>query len=299
MTTVCVPSQAARDRIQDLGVEVLVWDWRGEPPSGIERVEFLVPAYMGGSVPDAVVSTMSSLKVVQLLSAGFETWAPILPPGVRLCNGRGVHGASTAEIAVGGLINLVRDFPRLLDLQRARTWNDDRTDGLAGKRVLVLGAGDIGARVATVMTALDATATLVGRTAREGVRTLADVPDLLPEHDVVVIALPYSPETHHLVDATFLAAMPDGARLVNVARGALVDTEALLAELAARRLSAFLDVTDPEPLPPDHPLWLAPNVLISPHIGGGTTGWVDRGLTLVHEQLACFLAGQPLTNVVS
>jgi phosphoglycerate dehydrogenase-like enzyme len=298
VTTVCVPSAAARDRIQDLDVEVLVWDWRGARPAGMERVEFAVPAYMNQPPSPDALASLPKLRVVQLLSAGFEIWQPLIRPGVVLCNGRGVHGASTAELAVGGLISLVRDLPRLIDLQREGRWDDEHTDGLAGKRALILGAGDIGGRVATVLIALDATVTLVGRTAREGVRSLHDVPSLLPEHDVVVVALPYSSQTHHLVDAQFLAAMPDGARLVNVARGAIVDTDALLAELTARRLSAYLDVTDPEPLPDGHPLWKAPNLLITPHIGGGTTGWQERGYTLVHDQLVRFLADEPLVNVV-
>jgi phosphoglycerate dehydrogenase-like enzyme len=298
VTTVCVPSEAARDSIQDLDVEVLVWDWRGDPPAGMERVEFLVPAYMDQPPAPDALTALPKLRVVQLLSAGFELWQPLVPPGVALCNGRGIHGASTAELAIGGLISLMRDLPRLIDQQREKRWVDDQTDGLDGKRVLVLGVGDIGARVATVVTALGASATLVGRTAREGVRALGEVPGLLPDHDVVVVAVPYSPETHHLVDATFLAAMPDGARLVNVARVAIVDTEALLADLTARRLSAYVDVTDPEPLPADHPLWSAPNLLITPHIGGGTTGWEDRALTLVHDQIERLLANEPLVNVV-
>jgi phosphoglycerate dehydrogenase-like enzyme len=297
VTTVCVPLAAARDRIQDLEVEVLVWDWRGDPPEGMQRVAFLVPPYMDQPPPD-VLAALPNLRVVQLLSAGFESWQPLVPSGVVLCNGRGIHGASTAELAIGGLISLLRELPRMFEQQRGRRWVDTRTDGLDGKRVLVLGVGDIGARVATAVTALGATATLVGRTAREGVHELGEVPGLLPRHDVVVVALPYSEQTHHLVDATFLAALPDGARLVNVARGAIVDTDALLAELTARRISAYLDVTDPEPLPADHPLWGAPNLLITPHVGGATTGWQERALTLVRDQIERLLANEPLLNVV-
>lgn len=299
MRTVCVPSTAARDRLQDLDVEILIWNWHGDAPSGIERSEFLVPPYMQSPPAPDALSLLPNLQVVQLLSAGFESWQPLLPPGVVLCNGRGIHGASTAELAVGGLIGLVRDLPRLIDQQRDGVWGNARTDALAGKRVMVIGVGDIGSRVATVMTALDASVTLVGRTARDGVHALSEVPGLLPDHDVVVIAVPYAPETHQLVDAAFLAALPDGARVVNVARGAIVDTDALLAELTSRRLSAYLDVTDPEPLPPEHPLWAAPNLLLTPHIGGGTTGWQERGLRLVHDQVQRFLANEPLANVVS
>jgi phosphoglycerate dehydrogenase-like enzyme len=164
--------------------------------------------------------------------------------------------------------------------------------------VLVLGAGDIGRRVATALAAFDAEVTLVARTAREDVRAIADLPALLPEQDAVVLALPNTPETRGLVSGQFLAALPDGAVLVNVARGAIVDTDALLAELRRERLHAFLDVTDPEPLPPDHPLWDAPNLLLTPHVGGGTTGWQRRAYALVRAQLERYVAGEELANRV-
>jgi phosphoglycerate dehydrogenase-like enzyme len=285
--------------IADLDAEVLLWDGTGDPPPGVERVEFLVARYMArGPLAPEVLARLSRLKVIQLVSAGFENWKPVVPDGVVLCNGRGVHGASTAELAVGGLIALLRQLPRFLDQQRAGTWEPHQVDGLDGRRVLVLGVGDIGARVASAVRAFGAECTVVGHSAREGVLTLADVPALLPEQQAVVVALPLTDRTRHLLDAEFLARLPDGAAVVNVARGPIVDTDALLAELAARRLHAFLDVTDPEPLPDGHPLWSAPNLLITPHVGGGTFGWTTRANRLVHDQVARYLAGQPLLNVV-
>jgi phosphoglycerate dehydrogenase-like enzyme len=152
--------------------------------------------------------------------------------------------------------------------------------------------------VADAVRVFDAEVTLVARTGRGDVHPLADLPDLLPRHDVVVIAVPLTPETRGLVDAAFLAALPDGAVLVNVARGSIVDTDALLPELTAGRLHAFLDVTDPEPLPADHALWDAPNVLLTPHVGGGTKGWETRAFRLVREQLLRFHAGEELLNRV-
>jgi phosphoglycerate dehydrogenase-like enzyme len=196
------------------------------------------------------------------------------------------------------MLAVLRELPHLVAEQTAHRWAPVHTDGLDGKRVLVLGAGDIGRRVAAAVAPLDATATLIARTARGEVGALADVPRLLPAHDVVVVALPHTPLTHRLVDAAFLAAMPDGALLVNVARGPVVDTGALLAELTTRRLRAFLDVTDPEPLPAGHPLWNAPNLLLTPHVGGGTAGWQRRAYALVRAQLARYLAGEELANVV-
>jgi phosphoglycerate dehydrogenase-like enzyme len=295
---VCVPSDEIASAVADLAVEPIVWTGEGEPPAGLDLVEFLVPRYMAGPPPADALAPFPKLRVVQLLSAGYETWLPLVPDGVVLCNGRGIHGASTAELAVGGLISLLRQLPRFHEDQLDGHWQRRRTDSLDGRRVLVLGAGDIGGRVAAAVTALGAAVTVVARTARDGVRTLDEVDGLLPESDAVVVALPYTDRTHRLVDADFLARLPDGACVVNVARGAIVDTDALLAELDRGRLRAFLDVTDPEPLPDGHPLWSAPNVLITPHVGGGTQGWERRSAHLVHDQVASYLAGEPLRNVV-
>jgi phosphoglycerate dehydrogenase-like enzyme len=292
---VCVPSDAEREL---LGAPALVWDGSGAPPDGIEAVEFYVASYMAPPPDAQMLSRMPRLRVVQVLSAGYERWVPMLPPGVTLCNGRGVHGGSTAELAVGGLISIVRELPRMLEQQRAHNWNPVYTEGMDGKRVLILGAGDIARRVAATVATLGAVSTLVGRTAREGVRASAELPALLPQHDAVVIAMPLTEQTRHLVDAEFLAALPDGAIVVNVSRGAIVDTEALLEQANAGRLRAFLDVSDPEPLPADHRLWDAPGVLITPHVGGGTSGWPERAYALVREQYARFTAGQSLRNVV-
>ena len=298
MTTVCVPSDDVRAALAGLPVETITWDWRSPPPPGLDRVVFAVPPYMAGAPPAESVAQLPALQVVQLLSAGYEAWPPMLRPGVVLCNGRGIHGGSTAELAVGGLVAVLRELPRFADLQRQARWQPDHTDGLDGKRVLVLGVGDIGSRVVTAVAAFGAQVTQVGRTPRAGVLSLDAVPSLLADTDVVVLALPHSPATHHLVDAAFLAALPDGAVVVNVARGAVVDTDALTAELSAGRLRAFLDVTDPEPLPADHPLWRAPNLLLTPHIGGGTARWLDRANALLREQVGRFVAGEPLRNVV-
>ena len=295
-----LPTPDAREHLGDvpLGVEFVVWDGYGDPPAGAERIEIFVGRYDVPPPPAAALAGLPHLRVVQLLSAGVEPWLPVVPTGVLLCNGRGVHGASTAELAVAGLLALLRDLPGYEARRQAHEWRPTRTPGVTGRRVLVLGAGDIGRRVAAALAAFDAEVTLVARTARDGVRGLADVPALLPRQDAVVLALPDTPETRGLVDAGFLAALPDGAVLVNVARGAIVDTGALLAQLRRERLHAFLDVTDPEPLPADHPLWDAPNLLLTPHVGGGTRGWERRAYELVREQLSRYLAGQELVNRV-
>jgi phosphoglycerate dehydrogenase-like enzyme len=300
VTTICLPDADAQPYLAGIpDVEVVIWNGAGTPPAGFDRVEFLVPTYAAAAITPDQLAAMPKLRVIQLLSAGVEPWLDRVPSGVTLCNGRGVHGASTAELAVAGLLSMLRELPRFGAAQAAHRWSSSYTDGLDGKRVLVLGAGDIGRRVAAAVEAFGAVATLMARRARDGVRPITALGELLPVHDVVVIALPHTPQTHRLVDTAFLAALPDGAYVVNVARGGIVDTDALLAELQAARLHAFLDVTDPEPLPTEHPLWDAPNVVVTPHVGGGTRGWEQRAYRLVREQLIRFQNAEPLLNVVS
>lgn len=300
MTTASLPTPDAIDHVGEPpdGIELIIWDGTGAPPDGAERIEFFVGRYDAPPPPAESLAALPALKVIQLVSAGVERWLDVVPPGVALYNGRGVHGGSTAELAVAGMLAVLRELPRFEEARKAHRWDQAVTDGLTGRRLLVLGAGDIGGRIAAAARAFDADTTMVARSARPGVRTLDELPALLPGHDVVALALPHTPETHRLVDADFLAAMPDGALLVNIARGGIVDTDALLAELTGGRLRAFLDVTDPEPLPADHPLWDAPNLLLTPHVGGGTRGWERRAYQLVREQLLRFAKDEPLANQV-
>ncbi len=300
MLTISLPTD---DAVHFLGavpddIETLVWDGSGPPPEGAERIRFFTGRYDAPPPPRAVFDGLPDLQVIQLVSAGVEPWLGRVPERVLLCNGRGVHGTSTAELAVAGMLAVLRDLPSFYDAQRAGRWASRRGDGLSGRRVLVLGAGDIGRRIAEAVRLFDADATLVARSARAGVHGIDELRSLVPRHDVVAIAVPRTPDTERLVDAAFLGALPDGALVVNVARGAVVDTEALLAELESGRLHAFLDVTEPEPLPAGHPLWRAPNVLVTPHVGGGASGWQRRAYRLVREQVLRLRAGEPLVNRV-
>jgi len=298
--TISLPTSDAAGYVGDLpdDVDVVIWDGTTDRPPGAERIEFFVGRYDARPPSAQTLAGLPALRVVQLVSAGVEPWLPVVPRGVQLCNGRGVHGASTAELAVAGMLAVLRELPFFRAAQDEHRWARRDTEGLAGQRVLVLGAGDIGTRIAAAARAFDAQPTFVARRAREGVRGIDELRLLLPEHEVVVIAIPLTPDTDRLVDGAFLAAMPDGALLVNIARGKIVDTDALVAELRAGRLHAFLDVTEPEPLPADHPLWSVPNLLLTPHVGGGTRGWERRGYRLVREQLLRWHAGEALENRV-
>ena len=250
-------------------------------------------------VPDnGFLDALPRLRLVQLLSAGAEKFLGRLPEGVLLCNARGAHTPATAEWAMAAVLAAQRGIPFFVREQDAGRWSFTTHSSLVGARVLIVGAGDIGRTIGRMLAGFDVELTYVARTAREGVRPTADLPQLLPDADVVILIVPVTPETIGMVDAAFLAAMPDGALLVNAARGRIVDTDALVAELSAGRLRAALDVTDPEPLPAGHPLWSAPGVLITPHVGGEVPQTGARVAATAVAQIARVLAGEPLANVV-
>jgi phosphoglycerate dehydrogenase-like enzyme len=270
-------------------------------PSDPATVEFWAPPFLSRSETVGLLGLMPAVKVVQLMSAGAEIWVDRMPAGVTLCDGRGVHDSSTAEWAAAAVLAYVRAFPGFVRAQERREWTHGPTDELAGKRVLIVGAGSIGTALAARLAPFDVSLTLVARRARpgDGVYGVDDLPDLLPHADVVVLLVPLTPLTRGLVDGGFLAALPDGALVVNGARGPVVRTDALQREVASGRLHAVLDVTDPEPLPADHPLWTMPNVFITPHVAGSVPGLRRRAYRLVGEQLRRYVAGEPLHNVVS
>ncbi len=281
------------------GLDVQVWDGDGEPdPDVLERVELYVMPYTFAPITGEVINRMPRLRVVQTLTAGYEHVLPYLVEGVTLCNARGVHDASTAELAVALTLASLRRIPEFVRAQDREEWAFGMYDALADKTVLIVGYGSVGAAVERRLQPFECDVLRVARTAREGVAGLDALPALLGRVDVVILTVPLTDATRHLVDAKFLAAMRDGSLLVNVARGAVVDTDALLAELATGRLRAAVDVTDPEPPPPGHPLWSAPGLLISPHVGGSTTAFEPRARRLLKAQLERFAAGEPLANVV-
>lgn len=269
---------------------------------GWDRVRLLVPHYSAGAEVLATMSRMPALEVVQSQSAGYDDVLPHLPDGVTLCNARGVHDASTAELAVGLLVASLRGIPDFVRAQDDGEWLSGQRPGLADSTVLILGAGSIATALRRRLLPFEVEVVRVGTRAREDAEGLVhgtdELMELLPRADAVVVLVPLSDSTRHLVGTEFLARMPDGAVLVNVARGGIVDTDALLAETASGRLLAALDVTDPEPLPPDHPLWRTPGVLITPHVGGGTAAMAPRVRALLLDQLTRYAAGAPLVNVV-
>ena len=287
------------------GLEMVTWDIH-EPHPRAEEVAIVVPPYLDPHQRLDLLGTLPRLELVQLLTAGYDNVTPHLPRGVTLCSGGGIHDASTAELALTLILASIRGIPDFVRAQDRHHWIPTRIwPALADRRVLVVGYGKVGRAIAARLLSFETTVTAVASRARGGdelvetVHGIDELPALLPEQDVVVVITPLTDATAGLVDAGFLAAMKDGALLVNVARGKVADTDALLAEAASGRLRVAVDVTDPEPLPADHPLWSTPNVLVSPHVGGASTAFRPRALALVRRQLAAYAEGRPLESVVS
>ncbi|MGW7491288.1 2-hydroxyacid dehydrogenase [Streptomyces sp. NPDC054786] len=290
------------------GLHYVHWDAGPDYPADPARCAFYAVPYMkAAEVSLRPLSLMSRVRVVQTLTAGIEHMLPGLqrmPSGAQLCNARGLHDASTAELALTLILAALRGVPGFVRGQDAGEWRQGFQPALADKSVLIVGYGSIGSAIEDRLTPFEcARVARVARTARDTVRgpvhPFSDLSALLPDADVVVLATPLTDTTRGLVGTDFLARMKDGALLVNIARGGIVDTKALLAELESGRLRAALDVTDPEPLPPGHPLWHAPGVLITPHVGGPSSAFLPRAKRLLRDQLALFAAGEPLRNVVA
>jgi phosphoglycerate dehydrogenase-like enzyme len=299
MTGVLVPHDEGVAALADVpGVRAVRYDPAADLPAGAGDAEVLVPPFLATAEAVELVGRLPSLRLVQLLTAGAELWVGALPDGVALSDCRGAHGGATAEWIVAVLLAVQRELPGFVRAQERGAWTQHVTGELAGARVLVVGAGDVAEHTARRLAPFDVTTTLVGRRARDGVHGVDELPDLLPHRDACVVVVPLTGGTRGLVDARFLAAMPDGAVLVNAARGPVVDTGALTAELASGRLRAALDVTDPEPLPPGHPLWSVPGLLLTPHVGGSVPGALRRAYRVVAEQVAVFASGAEPPNLV-
>ena len=281
------------------GVTHLPTDGIAPAASDLDSIEFYVPRYMGGPAAIAMIPEMKCLKVIQSPNAGVDDVLKIRPQGVTLCNAAGVHDASTAELAVALSIASRRGFAAFARDQVDQRWGHERMSSLTDSNIAIVGYGNIGKTIAAMLGNFEVTITAFSKSGRDGALTLDHFDRLLPTFDVIILIVPLNDQTHHLMNASRLALMKDGAALINVARGPVVDTDALIAELNSGRITAGLDVTDPEPLPAGHPLWSAKNVIITPHVGGDSAAFIPRGLKLVEEQIARFASGQPLLHIVA
>lgn len=309
--SVTVPSV---EDIEGLGqlpenVDVEVWNPRDELPASLVGAPIdlaLVPHYFFSRTGWNRLRDTPQIKAVQLPSAGYEHAVAFLPKGALLSNGRGIHDAETAELTLGLILASLRGIDIAARNMTSGIWDNQVHSSLVDRKVTVIGAGAVGQAIINRVRAFETDVTVVATHQRTqligGVETdvlgMNQLADVLPTTEVLVLAVPAAAETHHLVDAKVLAALPDNALVVNIARGPVVDTDALLAELTSGRLHAALDVTDPEPLPTDHPLWKAPNTLITPHFGGNTTATYPRTIKLLSKQIKHLCAGEPLENLI-
>jgi len=297
--TVLVPNDNGVRALEHYrNVRAIVYDLSLRPKAGQEEAEVIVVGLIPVSQAIDYMRHLPRLKLIQTLSAGFEVWVGHLPRGVALSNARGAHGRSTAEWVAAMLLAHYRELGSFAEAQARKTWDPKVTDSLEGKHVAVIGAGDVALNIRRMIEPFGCHVSLVARRARYGILSMQEFRAIHPEQDVVVLALPLTRETRGIVNSTFLSRMKDGAILVNAGRGALVETKALLKEANTGRIKALLDVTDPEPLPQDHPLWTTLGITITPHVAGSTVGFGARSWRIAAEQIDLYARGQKPTNLV-
>lgn len=262
------------------------------------QITVYVPPYMTGLAGLEPVTRMGNLRYLQMPNAGYDDAIAFAREGMDICNARGVHDISTAELALTLTLSSLRGIDDFVRAQPEGRWLQGPRPSLAYKRVGLVGYGSIGQTIARLLEPFHVDLVAFSRSGRDGSKTMDALDELLPTFDVVILILPATPETTKLFDARRLGLMKDGALLVNVARGVIVDTDALVAELNSGRIRAGIDVMDPEPLPADHPLWRAPGVIISPHVGGNSSAFEPGMRALLAKQLDLLARGQEPLNIV-
>ena len=298
---VSVPEATLREALGEApdGVEIIEWDMSG--PAPVDAIDIVVPPYMNATNKLAQLENVKT-RLVQNQAIGYDGVEKVLPIGHVFANAATVHETSTAELALALILASQRGIPGFVRAADEGRWAPVRYESLADRTVLLVGYGGVNKAIEARLVPFETTVVRVARTARTDERgliyALESLPELLPLADIVVIGVPLNKSTTHLVDDAFLSLMRDGSLLVNIARGPVADTDALLAHAASGRLRLALDVTDPEPLPQGHPLFALPNVLISPHVGGVSSAMLPRMARLVNEQIARMLRGDEPTNVV-
>jgi len=266
--------------------------------SELSEISIYVPTYMGGKKSLDPISDLPNLRTVQLLTAGYEDVVPFMRNELILCNARGVHDFSTSELAISLILAHFKNLHEFAGNQSQGYWNHKTIGSLYGKEIAIIGAGSVAQRLKSMLTPFECKVTMFGQSARDGVEAISTAQAAIGKFDCVVLLVPLTSDTRNLVNSAFLAAMKDGALLVNVARGAVVNTEALCAELKRKRLFAALDVTDPEPLPKEHPLWELKNCTVVPHVGGDSTAFEPQAHAFLAEQFHRMAQGQQPINII-
>lgn len=303
--TVAVPDDQLLHELKDTpGVECVLWNMSQAAPR--QHFDIVIPPYLQG--PELLANLEGlSVGLVQGQSIGYDNVADYLPQGMLFANASTVHETSTAELAVGLAIAMQRGIPEAVQAARSHQWEPEFRPSLADRRVLLVGYGGVSKAIEARMLPFETRITRVASHAREELNTQSELVNvhgidelhtLLKDAEIVIIAVPLTSTTRHLIGAEALAAMPDDTLVINVARGAVVDTQALVAELRSGRLRAALDVVDPEPLPENHELWECPGVLITPHVGGDTSAMLPRMVALIQRQIARIHTGEPFENII-
>lgn len=298
---VSVPTSSLLDALGQTPREVQLLQWDMSESAPTTHIDIVVPPYMGSPKLLRHLATVST-RLVQSQSVGYDGVRESLPPGHVFANAAGVHETSTAELALALILASQRGIPQFVrDAEQGR-WRPEQHPSLADRTVLLVGFGGVGQAIESRLLSFETTVIRVARTARTDqrgpVHGFSDLTELLPRGDIVVVAVPLSEATTHLIDDSFLSRMRDDALLVNVSRGLVADTRALVSHATHGRLRLALDVTDPEPLPDGHPLFALSNVLITPHVGGATSAMLPRMARLLKLQIERMARGDSPVNVV-
>ena len=298
---VSVPVVELHDALVDLPGGVVVVHWAMEGPAPQEVIDIVVQPYMGTVASLGQLASVRT-RLVQSQSVGYDGVADVLPAGLVFANAATVHETSTAELTMALILASQRGIADFVRAQERGLWARAPYPSLADRTVLLVGYGGVGRAIESRLLAFETTVVRLARRARRDergeVHAMESLHELLPQADIVVVCVPLTSETTHLIDDSFLSLMRDGSLLVNVARGPVADTQALLAHATSGRLRVALDVTDPEPLPPGHPLFALTNVLISPHVGGLSSAMLPRMVRLLRVQIDRMLRGEEPINVV-
>jgi phosphoglycerate dehydrogenase-like enzyme len=308
ITTIAFPTEALRDRIAELvpasdreDLDLVVWSAE-EPDADPQTLDAVVLNYLSAPATVARLAEAPNLKLLQVQTTGYDVVTGYLDE-LAVASGAGAHADATAELAVGLALARLRGIDDAARDMLTGSWNHSQHRSLVDRKTMIIGVGGIGEGIRARLEPFGVDITRVGTRARTDehgpIHATAELPELLPDTEVVILITPLTDSTRHLVDKDFLSRLPDGALIVNVARGQVVDTDALVAELESGRLQAALDVVDPEPLPADHPLWKTPNTLVVPHLGGNTDAFTPRIEKILAEQVRRIQRGDELLNQVN
>ncbi|WP_336660242.1 2-hydroxyacid dehydrogenase [Leucobacter sp. USHLN153] len=305
LTVSCPSDPGLRDVLGEVeGVEFVEWNLEGPAPR--DHFDIVIPPYWESARRLSGLAGIP-VRLVQWQSIGYNGVDRHLPEGIPLANAATVHETSTAELAVALTLAAQRGLQQFIHDADAERWNLQSFPSVADRKVLLIGYGGVSKAVEARLAGFEVDITRLARTSRTEQNLAGDTVEVhgfdtlhecLAKAEIVILAVPLTDDTRGMLDAAALAQLPDGALVVNVARGPVVNTEALVAELVAGRVRAALDVTDPEPLPEGHPLWTTPNTIITPHVGGDSSAMLPRVTALIHRQIEHLKRGETPENLV-